>query len=184
MHSDFDQFRTKYMNFPQESSQNINHGQRREMPNPLISSIRKALYTLRDETNAILDLIVEIHSVDLKSVISTDAPALMNSLSNLHEAITLIVTNNASEWIESDSSTSRKILPYPALASLSPDVLIVVTKNLSQIREELDIAADPMMRVQTTSQMIYNHQIAVLTEGGQMQELVSTASFLESLLMP
>lgn len=147
---------------------------------PTISKLRTAFYGMRDEIQKVLDLIVTIHTSNLTSSIAKDAPATIKSLSNLRDAIMLILTNNPTEWIESDLNDKRKILSYPAFIALSPEVLHDVTCGLEQVRGDLDVEADK----DTPQHMIYRHQIVLLTEGGQLQEIQSTASFLESLLIP
>lgn len=181
--SDYGEFKTKHMNLsPSEDPRTGRH--RRDTVDPTVSALREELYAMRDEVQQILDLLVTIHGVELLSPIAADAQAIIPRLSSLMEAIVLILTNNYSEWLESDLSTRRKILPYPAFRSLSPGVLQDVNEHLKQIREELDVEGGGDFRRTATSQMIYNHQITLLTVGGQMEEIQSTVSFLESLLVP
>lgn len=177
--SDYGEFRTKHMPIP-TSPLPIPGRRHHGGIDPTVPALRQAFYALRDELRQVLDLVVSIHSSDLASPIAKEAPITIKSLSNLRDAVMLILTNNPSEWIESDLNARRKILSYPAFIALSPEVLQDVTTSLQQVREDLDVPVDK----DTPQRIIYKHQIVLLTEGGQLQEIQSTVNFLESLLVP
>ncbi|KAG9254794.1 uncharacterized protein F5Z01DRAFT_94584 [Emericellopsis atlantica] len=180
--ADFDAFKTKYMGFDKPEPRTNRVVSRDD--SQTVAALRTAFYRLHDEVRQTLDLIVEIHTSKGNSAIATSAPLVISSLSNVRDAIMNIVTNNPSEWMESDLNTSRRILSYPAFISLSPEMLSDVTDQLKQVRQQLDVTNDPDMGQSFSRDVLHAHQVVLLTEGGQLEELQSTANFLESLLVP
>ncbi|KAI6784610.1 uncharacterized protein J7T54_006655 [Emericellopsis cladophorae] len=180
--ADFDAFKAKYMSFnkPEPTTNRVvSHDD-----SQTVAALRTAFYRLHDEVRQSLDLITEIHTSRASSAIATLAPLVISSLSDVRDAIMNIVTNNPSEWMESDLNTSRKILSYPAFISLSPEMLSDVADQFKQVRQQLDVTNDPDMGQSFSRDVVHAHQVVLLTEGGQLEELQSTANFLESLLVP
>lgn len=114
-----------------------------------------------------------------------DLPGLataIKALDGLFEIMSTILTNNGTEWIESESTPcQQRTISYPQFLELDPEVLKDVTLHLTEFHEELDLPEWPASDWFTPA-MVRNHQVVCLTEGGQLQELLCAISFLEDLL--
>jgi len=172
---DYGEFRTQHMNLV-SNPEPMTYCDRADRT---VAIRREVLYTVRDEIQTILDILITIRTPDEALPIPRDVPAIISRLNNLREALMLILTNNASEWLESDLSEDRKILTYTAFVALSPGTLREGAAMLAEIRRELDVGGYG----QVSPAMVYRHQLAVLMEGGQMEELQSAAEGFEILLL-
>lgn len=111
-------------------------------------------------------------------------PSVTRSLVDLSEAITTILTNHGSEWIESDTrSTAQGLITYVQFLELDPDILHDINGHLDHFKEELDIEKSERVASLYTPEMIHNHQVFLLLEGGQLNELRSVIEFLWSILI-
>ncbi|KAF4454835.1 hypothetical protein F53441_2705 [Fusarium austroafricanum] len=179
--ADFDEFRTQHMAFQAATSNQDYREPHRQPPHPKVRRIRQELYDLKDRfvlINVFLSRLKDSHP----SPKVTD-PEVFKSLKRVVEAISTVLTNNPSEWIDSDSAPSTPgAMSYPQFITLDPDVLHDVTSHLKGYQEELDI--DPHQDGGSYSdEMIRNHQEFLLLEGGQLEELRSVINFTESMLM-
>jgi hypothetical protein len=110
-------------------------------------------------------------------------PLLFKSLKFIVESISTLLSNNPSEWIDSDMAPSSPgVISYPQYLTLDPDVLHDITSHLQEFQEELDIKPG-QVGSDFSPLMIRNHQECLLFEGGKMNELCSIIEFTESLLM-
>ncbi|KAF9775956.1 hypothetical protein IL306_005908 [Fusarium sp. DS 682] len=180
--ADFDEFRTKHMGFATATPLDRHQKKlRHEAPDPKTSQIRDELYALKDRfvmINVFLSRLKDTHP----SPNVTD-PLVFKSLKHITQAISRVLTNNPSEWIESDMASSSN-MSYAQFMTLDPDVLHDITSHLQDFQDELDFEARPGEDGCDYSQeMIHNHQEFLLLEGGQLQELRSVIEFTESILM-
>ncbi|RSL52729.1 hypothetical protein CEP53_007996 [Fusarium sp. AF-6] len=184
---DFDEFRTKWMNFPlketdKEVQTSPSRAPRRQPPHPAVCRIRRALYDLKDHIQMIVVFLSQLcNSHPTKGIID---PTVTRSLVDLSEAITTILTNHGSEWIESDTrSAPQGLISYAQFLELDPDVLHDINGHLDNFKEELDIEKSERVAALYTPEMIHNHQVFLLLEGGQLNELRSVIEFLWSILI-
>ncbi|WAO94483.1 Hypothetical protein NCS54_01206900 [Fusarium falciforme] len=185
---DFDEFRTKWMNFPlKETDKELQPPQsprssRRQPPHPAVCRIRRALYDLKDHIQMIVVFLSKLcHSHPTPGIID---PTVTRSLVDLSEAITTILTNHGSEWIESDTrSTPQGLISYTQFLELDPDVLHDINGHLDNFKEELDIDKSERVASLYTPEMIHNHQVFLLLEGGQLNELRGVIELLWSILI-
>ncbi|KAF7550232.1 hypothetical protein G7Z17_g5874 [Cylindrodendrum hubeiense] len=170
------------MNIPTKEVDDADTPPRREPPHPDITRLRRELYSLKDQ--------VRRSSVFLNLLCNTSpqpaipgAPAVIQCLDGIVEAISTILTNHASDWIESDlDSRSKQFIPYHEFVALDPDVIHDVTGHLEELQDQLDVGEEQLVGTHT-AEMIRNHQLVLLTECGQMAELASIADLLESLIL-
>ncbi|KAM5343413.1 hypothetical protein ACJ41O_011950 [Fusarium nematophilum] len=180
---DFDEFRTKWMNFPQREVGELQSQPRREPPHPAVCRIRRELYDLKDRIRMIAVFLSDMEAGSESLPLLEATPPVVRSLENMVEAISTILTNNGTDWIAYDlASRPKKTISYPEFLTLDPDILHDITGHLQAFQQELDIGCEVSFRTYT-QEMIRNHQLYLLLEGGQLQELSSTMEFLESLLM-
>ncbi|KAF4943881.1 hypothetical protein FGADI_13097 [Fusarium gaditjirri] len=181
--ADFDEFRTRHMGFPPAAPPDRPHKKPYQPPNPKVRQIRDELYTMKDHfvmINVFLSRLKDSHP----SPNLTD-PLIFKSLKRITTAISRVLTNNPSDWIESDMvSSSSKTMSYAQFLTLDPDVLSDISSHLQDFQDELGVDAKPGEDGCDFSQeMIYNHQEFMLLEGGQLQQLRSVIEFTETILM-
>lgn len=164
----------------------FNDNREKKAADQKLSSLRNELYILRDKLRDLNHVLTHISQVNPQSAVSRKARDTTSCLSVLDEGLNFILTNNYTDWIQADLDGTRKTLSFLAFSSLSPDMLDDVSTQLGQIHQNLDVEAGQGdgLDEATTPSMIYMHQVAFLTEGGQLDEIESTAEFLKSLLMP
>ena len=155
--------------------------------------LRNALYDLRDEIRELLSVVGRLNDrfndpknqIDWISPIRGKTLVLTSCLSSLNDGMNLILTNNYSDWIESDIGSSRKIISYLAFTSLSPDMLRDVTGHLRHILGVLGVQSDDQVELCEGFPNNHDvHQIDYLSNVGQFDEIKNTVDFLTSLLMP
>ncbi|KAM0080925.1 hypothetical protein ACKRZS_006918 [Fusarium odoratissimum] len=181
--ADFDEFRTKHMGFPPAALPDRPHKKPHQPPNPKVRQIRDELYAMKDHfvmINVFLSRLKDSHP----SPNVTD-PLIFKSLKRITTAISNALTNNPSDWIESDiGSSSSKTMSYAQFLTLDPDVLSDISSHLQDFQDELGVDAKPGEDGCDFSQeMIHNHQEFMLLEGGQLQQLRSVIEFTETILM-
>ncbi|KAJ3522887.1 hypothetical protein NM208_g12673 [Fusarium decemcellulare] len=179
--ADYNEFCTQWMNFPKKPVEEAQTQTHREPPHPTICRIRRALYDLKDRMQLVSNFLAQLHSSVPQPRI-TD-PSIVRSLDNIVGAISTILTNHASEWIDSDlTSVPHTVISYPQFLTLDPEILHDITMHLEKFQNELDIDSAQESYLYSP-EMIRNHQDFMLLEGGQLQELRSIIEFLESLLI-
>lgn len=165
---------------PTRDVQSLNNS-RRQPPQPSVSRIRRELYDMKDRFVLINVFLSRLKNADPLPM-SID-PLLFKSLKCIVESISTLLTNNPSEWIDSDMAPSSPgIISYPQYLTLDPDVLHDITSHLQEFQEELDIEPGQVGSGYSPL-MIRNHQEYLLCEGGKMEELCSVIEFTESLLV-
>ncbi|CAM1504540.1 Fc.00g021310.m01.CDS01 [Cosmosporella sp. VM-42] len=180
--ADYNEFRTGSMNFPTYQAEDAQKKTRREPPSPAVSRIRRELYNLKDQLQDIILFFTDlVNSIPAQTL--DGAPDALRSLVDLVETITTIVTNHGSEWIDFDlASPPKRIISFPDFLNLNPDILRDITMHLQEFHRQLDLSDEPVFR-KYSREMIRNHQITSLTEGGQLYNLISTIELVESMLM-
>ncbi|KAF5970427.1 hypothetical protein FCOIX_10411 [Fusarium coicis] len=181
--ADFDEFRTKHMGFPPAALPDRPHKKPHQPPNPKVRQIRDELYTMKDHFVMINVFLSRLKESSTSPNVAD--PLVFKSLKRITTAISKALTNNPSDWIESDmESSSSKTMSYAQFLTLDPDVLSHVSSHLQDFQDELGVDAKPGEDGCDFSQeMIHNHQEFMLLEGGQLQQLRSVIEFTESILM-
>nr|RBQ85271.1 hypothetical protein FVER53263_03503 [Fusarium verticillioides] len=181
--ADFDEFRTKHMGFPPAALPDRPHKKPHQPPNPKVRQIRDELYTMKDHFVMINVFLSRLK--DSSASPNVADPLVFKSLKRITTAISKALTNNPSDWIESDmESSSSKTMSYAQFLTLDPDVLSHISSHLQDFQDELGVDAKPGEDGCDFSQeMIHNHQEFMLLEGGQLQQLRSVIEFTESILM-
>ncbi|KAG5806371.1 hypothetical protein H9Q74_009087 [Fusarium xylarioides] len=181
--ADFDEFRTKHMGFPPAALPDRPHKKPHQPPNPKVRQIRDELYTMKDHFVMINVFLSRLK--DSSASPNVADPLVFKSLKRITIAISKALTNNPSDWIESDmESSSTKTMSYAQYLTLDPDVLSHISSHLQDFQDELGVDAKPGEDGCGFSQeMIHNHQEFMLLEGGQLQQLRSVIEFTESILM-
>ncbi|KAF4994512.1 hypothetical protein FGRMN_5746 [Fusarium graminum] len=178
--TDFNEFKTQHMAFPPAEHSDSTKQPRRQPPHPSVVRIRRELYDMKDQF-----VMINVFLSGLKNTypsLKLIDPLIFKSLRYIVEVISTLLTNNPSEWIDSDMAfSSPGTISYPQFLTLDPDVLHDVTPHLQGFQEELDITSD-QGNCYYSPEMIRNHQEVLLFEGGQLQELRSVIEFTESLL--
>ncbi|KAI5459070.1 hypothetical protein BGZ63DRAFT_406386 [Mariannaea sp. PMI_226] len=106
--TDFDEAQTRKMNIPNRAVGEHVFQPRREPPRPDISRIRSELYLLKDYLCQINNSMQNLCLPDL-----SEAPNVVRRIRSLIDAITTMLTNNASEWLDSDmGQVNRKTITY------------------------------------------------------------------------
>ncbi|KAF5570837.1 hypothetical protein FPHYL_929 [Fusarium phyllophilum] len=181
--ADFDEFRTKHMGFPPAALPDRPHRKPYQPPNPKVRQIRDELYTMKDHFVMINVFLSRLK--DSSASPNVADPLVFKSLKRITTAISKALTNNPSDWIESDmESSSCKTMSYAQFLTLDPDVLSHISSHLQDFQDELGVDAKPGEDGCDFSQeMIHNHQEFMLLEGGQLQQLRSVIEFTESILV-
>ncbi|KAF4981533.1 hypothetical protein FZEAL_2682 [Fusarium zealandicum] len=155
---------------------------RRQAPHPTIRRIRQELYNLKDRIRELWVLLVDMQIPDTSISPLFNVRVLLQSLGTVIEAISTILTNHGSEWIESDlADPPPKTISYTQFLKLDPDILHDVAGHLDKLRQELDIEDEALSR-SYSREMIQAHQAFLLGEGGQQDKMQGTFDFLKSLL--
>jgi hypothetical protein len=150
--------------------------------------VRENLTSLKNQMLELLVLLCELGDPEQRTRVPEPVAQANLALTNLVSAANIILgpghRDGRSDWVDSGPGRRRRrVLPEKAFATLSPDILDDVTRHMHQIYMQLDVS-DPAIKSQSTPYLIRAHQMTMLIEGGQLQELLSTTSFLEYLLMP
>ncbi|KAF5627405.1 hypothetical protein F52700_8330 [Fusarium sp. NRRL 52700] len=181
---DFDEFRTKHMGFPPAELPDRPHKEPYQPPpNPKLRQIRDELYAIKDHFVMISAFLSRIKSSSALPNVAD--PLVFKALKRIITAISKVLTNNPTDWIESDmESSSTKTMSYAQFMTLDPDVLGHISSHLQDFQDELGVDAKPGEDGCDFSQeMIHYHQEFMLLEGGQLQQLCSVIEFTESILM-
>lgn len=181
--ADFDEFRTKHMGFPPAVAPDRPDKKPSQRPNPKVRQIRDELYAMKDHF-----VMINVFFSRLKNFSTwpnVADPLVFKSLKRIITAITKVLTNNPTDWIESDmGSSSTKTMSYAQFMTLDPDVLSHISSHLQDFQDELGVDAKPGEDgCDFSEKMIHNHQEFMLLEGGKLQQLRSVIEFTESILM-
>ncbi|KAH6887695.1 hypothetical protein B0T10DRAFT_549665 [Thelonectria olida] len=180
--TDFDEAQTRRMHIPTAPVGEHNSEPRREAPHPDVASIRRELYSLKDQLRQIMALLSGLPLGMMSSTV-LNSQTVLTRFEDITEAISTIVTNHASEWLECGmrSGVTRSTIAYDEFLALDPETLCGITGHISELYQGL-LVDDPETLATCTPDMIRNHQAVLLTECGQLQELDFVAELLESLV--
>jgi hypothetical protein len=182
---DFDEFKTSSMSFPRYRAAPAGDTRRErpaDPPHPALARIRRQLYDLKDELQISLVFLTRLqHEVPAGTL--PDAPNAVRSLRDLVVAISTLVTNDSSDWLNRDlGQCTVPTITYHNFVNLDADILHDVKQHVEEFNTQLDVSSEPLFQKYSAA-MIQNHQITSLNEGGQMYNLLSIISLLESVLM-
>ncbi|KAH8734306.1 hypothetical protein BGZ61DRAFT_527664 [Ilyonectria robusta] len=178
--ADFDESQTRWMSMPLKDVDRETRP-RRDLPHPDVTRIRRELYQLKDQVRRSSVFLSTLYNTATQPPI-LEAPAVIKRLDGLIEGISTILTNNASEWIESElTEESQKVIPYHEFVALDPDVIHDVSGHLEELQDQLGVDGEESGNY--TEGMIRKHQAVLLTQCGQLDELVSIVELLESLIL-
>ena len=105
---------------------------------------------------------------------------ILDSTVSVVQAIAKILTNNPSEWIESDITCSKS-MTYAQFATLDAEILHDVASQLKMYLDELD---DECWEDEGSYslQVVRNHQVGLLIHAGMLDQIKETVGFTKSLL--
>lgn len=152
---------------------------RREGPQPDVARIRQELYLLKDQIRQMTALLSGLCLLAKTATAFVDGQETVRRLNNITQAISIILTNHASEWLECGMPESRNTIAYDEFLKLDPEVLYDVANHINELYQEL-VVEDADMMDGCTPEMIRNHQTVMLMECGKLQELSSIADLLET----
>ncbi|OHE96016.1 hypothetical protein CORC01_08709 [Colletotrichum orchidophilum] len=184
--ADFNSYRTQNIQFPIETAEDSANSPGRSgriptRPTDRLSQVREALYTLKDQVqNTIHVLAVSNHF--LPHPASETAVSVVQCLRSTVNAASLALTNNGSEWLESDSGRAHiGLLSHAEFSNLDPAMLRDYTTRLKQI---CNLVSDPNSHQRWSEEMIRDHYVYMLVEQEQLDALHNIASALEEMLLP
>ncbi|GKU08154.1 unnamed protein product [Fusarium langsethiae] len=180
MRADYDMFRTKHMDFQVAPTSTSRRVSRRIPPNPTVSRVRQELYALKDSLASMSAFLKELNSNrDFDWVID---PAVTNSADAIVEVITKTLTNNPSEWMDSDTTSQQGGFTYTQFVELDDEILHEIVLHLKAHQNELDSGPDPDQTLYS-SKMVREHQVYLLGHGGILEAIRSLVEFVKQLLL-
>ena len=178
MCSDFNEFRTKHMGFPSATVESSPNETRHSPPNPTISRIRSELYTLKDRLITMAHFLRRLkNSPEFPESIEDE---ILDSTVAVVQAIAKILTNNPSEWIDSDTKCSESIT-YAQFATLDAEILFDVASHVKMFLDELDDECW-QDKGSYSLQVMRNHQAGLLIHAGMLNQIKEIVGFTKSLL--
>ncbi|KAJ0303887.1 hypothetical protein COL516b_006330 [Colletotrichum fioriniae] len=184
--ADFNSYRTQNMQFPVETTEDSANSPGRSgripaRPTSRLSQVRDALYALKDQVQNTIHVLAISHHF-LPQTASETAVAVVQCLRSTVNAASLALTNNGSEWLESDSGRAHiGLLSHAEFSNLDPAMLRDYAARLKQI---CNLVSDPNSHQRWTEEMIKDHYIYMLVEQEQLDALHNIASALEGMLLP
>ncbi|KAH7122113.1 hypothetical protein B0J13DRAFT_566973 [Dactylonectria estremocensis] len=185
--ADFDESQTRWMCIPPKETETQKpppslKRPRPDLPHPDITRIRRELYSLKDQVRRSHVFLSTLYDTFPRPPLP-EAPAVINTMNGIIEAISTILTNHASEWIESSYSPSPKTaIPYHEFVALDPDMLHDITGHLQELQDQLEVGEEQLIGTHSP-EVLRNHQLVLLTECGHLGEIVSILDLLESLVL-
>ncbi|KAJ0166870.1 hypothetical protein CTA2_5493 [Colletotrichum tanaceti] len=183
---DFSDYRTQNMTFPTEEMDEAHMspklaGNIPPRPTDRLSQIRNAMYRLKDQLQKTVEVLA-ISQNFLPAVASGSASDTVRRLGSTSNAVSLALTNNGSEWLESDLGRAQiGLLSHAEFSNLDPKTLDGLRVRLLQI---CNLVSNPTGHGQWSDDMMRDHYVYMLVEQQQLDALVSIASVLEDLMMP
>ena len=166
------------MGFPPAKIDSPPNKTHRPPPNPTIFRTRNELYTLKDNLIMMAHFLRRLKkSPEFPETIDDD---ILDSTVSVVQAIAKILTNNPSEWIESDITCSKS-MTYAQFATLDAEILHDVASQLKMYLDELD---DECWEDEGSYslQVVRNHQVGLLIHAGMLDQIKETVGFTKSLL--
>lgn len=172
------------MTFPTEEIDDVGRGPSRggNIPRPTnnLLRVRKAMYALKDQIEQTVHVLATSQAF-LPQSASDTVSDVVRSLGSTFNAASLALTNNGSEWIESDLGRAQMgLLSHAEFSSLDPTTLDDLTLRLKQISDL--VSSDPADR--WTEDMIRRHYVCMLVDQNQLDALGNIASVLEEMMVP
>ncbi|KZL81951.1 hypothetical protein CI238_05925 [Colletotrichum incanum] len=183
---DFNDYRTQNLAFPTEvidgENQTTKHaGNIPPRPTDRLSQVRNAMYSLKDQLQKTVEVLA-ISQNFLPEAASITASDIVRRLGSTFNAASLALTNNGSEWLESDLGRAQiGLLSHAEFSNLDPRTLHDFKVRLQQI---CSLVSDPADHHQWTEEMVRSHYVYMLVEQQQLDALSNIASVLEDLMMP
>ncbi|KAI1062795.1 hypothetical protein LB507_005583 [Fusarium sp. FIESC RH6] len=178
MKVDFNEFRTKHMGFPPATADSSPTETRRPPPNPTISRIRNELYTLKDHLITMAHFLRRLkNSPEFPETIDDE---ILDSTVAVVQAIAKTLTNNPSDWIDSDTKCSESIT-YAQFATLDAEILHDVASHVKMYLDELDDECWED-KGSYSLQVMRNHQAGLLIHAGMLNQIKETVGFTKTLL--
>ncbi|GKT64359.1 hypothetical protein ColTof4_06755 [Colletotrichum tofieldiae] len=183
---DFNDYRTQNMPFPTEvidgENKTTKHaGSIPPRPTDRLSQVRSAMYSLKDQLQKTVEILA-ISQNFLPEAASTTASDIVRRLGSTFNAASLALTNNGSEWLESDLGRAQiGLLSHAEFSNLDPRTLHDFKVRLQQI---CSLVSNPADHHQWTDEMVRSHYVYMLVEQQQLDALSNIASVLEDLMMP
>ncbi|CAG7562612.1 unnamed protein product [Fusarium equiseti] len=178
MKVDFNEFRTKHMGFPPATVDSFPNETRHPPPNPTISRIRNELYTLKDHLIKMCHFLRRLkNSPEFPEKIDDE---ILDSTVSVVQAIAKILTNNPSEWIDSDTTCSES-MTYAQFVMLDAEILYDIASHVKMYLDELDDESWED-KGSYSLQVTRNHQAGLLIHAGMLNQIKETVGFTKSLL--
>ncbi|TID07562.1 hypothetical protein CH35J_001510 [Colletotrichum higginsianum] len=183
---DFSDYRTQNMPFPTEDIDEAHRspklaGNIPPRPTDRLSQIRNAMYRLKDQLQKTVEVLA-ISQNFLPAAASGSASDTVRRLGSTFNAVSLALTNNGSEWLESDLGRAQiGLLSHAEFSNLDPNTLDGFRVRLLQI---CNLVSNPTDHGQWSDEMVRDHYVCMLVEQQQLDALASIASVLEELMMP
>ncbi|KAK2018713.1 hypothetical protein LZ32DRAFT_521215 [Colletotrichum eremochloae] len=183
---DYNDYRTQNMPFPideivDECKSPRNAGNIPPRPTDRLSQVRNAMYSLKDQLQKTVEVLA-IGQNFLPEPACVTASDIVMRLGSTINAASLALTNNGSEWLESDLGRAQiGLLSHAEFSNLDPKTLHEFKARLQQICNLVSNSAD---HKQWTDEMVRNHHVYMLVEQQQLDALGNIASILEDLMIP
>ena len=166
------------MGFPSATVDSSPIETRRPPPNPTISRIRNELYTLKDHLMTMAHFLRRLkNSPEFPETLDDE---ILDSIVSVVQAIAKTLTNNPSDWIDSDNKCSESIT-YAQFATLDAEILHDVASHVKMYLDELDDECWED-KGSYSLQVMRNHQAGLLIHAGMLNQIKETVGFTKSLL--
>ncbi|KAK1976784.1 hypothetical protein LZ30DRAFT_602811 [Colletotrichum cereale] len=183
---DYSDYRTQNMPFPidqidDECKSPRHAGNIPPRPTDRLSQVRNAMYSLKDQLQKTVEVLA-IGQNFLPEPAWVTASDIVLRLGSTINAASLALTNNGSEWLESDLGRAQiGLLSHAEFSNLDPRTLHDFKVRLQQI---CNLISNPADHKQWTDEMVRSHHVYMLVEQQQLDALGNIASVLEDLMMP
>ncbi|EFQ25668.1 uncharacterized protein GLRG_00812 [Colletotrichum graminicola M1.001] len=183
---DYNDYRTQNMPFPideiDDECKSPRHGGNiPPRPTDRLSQVRNAMYSLKDQLQKTVEILA-IGQNFLSEPACATASDIVVRLGSTINAASLALTNNGSEWLESDLGRAQiGLLSHAEFSHLDPKTLHEFKVRLQQI---CNLLSNPADHKQWTDEMVRGHHVYMLVEQQQLDALGNIASVLQDLLMP
>ncbi|KAK2036718.1 hypothetical protein LZ31DRAFT_482994 [Colletotrichum somersetense] len=184
--ADYNDYRTKNMTFPIDEIDDDCKSPRHACnipprPTDRLSQVRNAMYSLKDQLQKTMEVLA-VGQNFLPEPAWITASDIVLRLGSTINAVSLALTNNGSEWLESDLGRAEiGLLSHAEFSNLDPKTLHEFKARLQEI---CNLVSNPEDRKQWTDEMVRSHHVYMLVEQQQLDALGNIASVLEDLMMP
>jgi hypothetical protein len=156
----------------------------RQGPHPKIVGIRRELYGIKDEIQAIPVLLETIFRQTPKARRPEDADRAIEASQTLGSAIGTSLTNNGSDWTNAGLGSEGKgqNISYSSFSNLSPEILHELANHLKKFREDVDVHSSLPTRFRNNEQEMLNYQLFILIENEELLKLLGILDLLKNML--